>query len=60
MDDMALDVHPEDGAGVSQDLSGIRRQFDATSLAPASHLHLGFDDNRVAEPVRHVEQLARG
>ena len=46
--DVALDVHAEDVAGVGAHLVGVGGQLDAARLAPAAHLHLGLDHDRVA------------
>ena len=58
LDDVALDVHPEDGLGVGARLVGVGRELDAARLAAATHLHLRLHDHRVAERVGHLDRLA--
>jgi hypothetical protein len=51
LDDVALDVEPEDVAGVLAGLVGVVGQLHAARLAAATDLHLGLDDDRVADAV---------
>jgi hypothetical protein len=48
LDHMALDVEPEDVAGVGADLVGVGGQLDAARLAAAPDLHLCLDHHGVA------------
>ena len=48
LDDVALDVHAEDVAGVLADLGLVVGELDAAGLAAAADLHLGLDDDGVA------------
>ena len=48
LDDVALDVHAEDVAGVHAHLVGVVGQLDAAGLAATADLHLRLDDDRVA------------
>ncbi len=59
LDDVALDVHPEDRVGVRADLVGVGSELDAAGLAPAAHLHLGLHHDRVAEGVGRLDGLRR-
>ena len=45
---VALDVEPEDVAGVQAHLVGVGGQLHAAGLAAATHLHLRLDHDRVA------------
>ena len=45
LDHVALDVEPEDVAGVQPHLVGVVGQLDAAGLATATDLHLGLDDD---------------
>jgi hypothetical protein len=60
LDDVALDVHPEDVPGVESDLVGIVGELDATGLAASSHLDLGLDDDRVAGGLGGRDRLVDG
>ena len=48
LDDVALDVHPEDVPGVGAHLVGVVGELDAAGLAAAADLHLRLDDDRIA------------
>ena len=48
LDEVALDVHAEDVAGVLAHLGLVVGELDAAGLAAAADLHLGLDDDRVA------------
>ena len=52
LDDVALDVHAEDVAGVLAHLGLVVGELDAAGLAAAADLHLGLDDHGVAGLVR--------
>ncbi len=47
LDDMALDVHAEDVAGVQAHLIGVVGELDPARLAAPTDLHLGLDHHRV-------------
>ena len=54
---MALDVEPEDVAGMEADLVRVGSQLDPARLASASHLHLRLDDHRVARRLGLLDGL---
>ena len=60
LDHVALDVEPEDVAGVGADLVGVVGQLDAAGLAAAPHLDLGLDHHRVARRLRLGDGLVHG
>ena len=60
LDDVALDVHAEDVAGVRADLVGVVGELDAAGLAAPAHLHLGLDDDRVPGGVGLTHRLVDG
>src|SRR5262249_45586875 len=45
----ALDIHPEDSVGRRASLLWGVAKLDAAGLAAATDIHLGLDDNRLAE-----------
>ena len=47
LDDVALDVHAQDVAGVQSHLVGVVGELDATGLAAAADLHLRLDHDGV-------------
>ena len=49
LDDVALDVEPEDGLRGLLRLVGVLRDLDAARLAAAARLHLGLDHDDAAE-----------
>ncbi len=55
--EMALDVHPENVAGVLAHLVGVGGELDATGLPAAADLHLGLDDDGVAGGVGSGDRL---
>ncbi len=52
LDEVALDVHPEDVPGVLADLGLVVGELDAAGLAAATDLHLRLDDDGIAGLVR--------
>jgi hypothetical protein len=60
LDDVALDVHPQDVPGVQADLVGVGGQFDATRLAAPTDLHLRLDDDRIAGALGGGDRLVDG
>jgi hypothetical protein len=58
-DDVAVDVHPEDGAGVLFGLVGAVGKLDPTRLAPSSRQHLGLDDHLAAQLLGSRSSLLR-
>ena len=56
----AADVHAEDRLGVGPRLVAVLRHLDAAGLAAPADLHLCLDDDRIADPVGHVERLVDG
>ena len=50
--EVALDVHPEDVAGVLADLGLVVGELDAAGLASAADLHLRLHDDGITGPVR--------
>ena len=57
LDDVALDVEPEDVAGVLAHLVGVGGELDAAGLAAPADVHLGLDDHRVADRVGRGDRL---
>ena len=51
VDDVTLDVHPEDVRRVRAALVGVGRELDAAGLASPADLHLRLDDDRIADAV---------
>ena len=58
---MALDVHAQDVRGVLAALVGVARELDAAGLPAPADLHLGLDDDRIADAIgrgdRGVDRL---
>src|SRR5487761_1221286 len=57
---MALYIHAQNGPGVGPGLLGSGGQLDASRLSPATHLDLGLDYDRVANPVGPLDDLVGG
>ncbi len=54
---VALDVEPEDVAGVQPDLVGVGGQLHPTRLAATTHLHLGLDHDGVSRGLGLLDRL---
>ncbi len=60
LDDVALDVHPEDVAGVLAYLGLVVGELDAAGLATTADLHLRLDDDGVAGLIGLLHRLVDG
>jgi hypothetical protein len=58
--DMSLDVHAEDVAGVLARLALVRSELDATCLAATADQNLRLDDDRIADLVGSDDRVLDG
>ena len=58
LDDVALDVEPDDVLRVLLGLVRVGCELDAARLAAPAREHLGLDDDRAAEHLRRLPRLA--
>ena len=55
--DVALDVEAEDVAGVEPRFVRVLGELHPTGLAPAAHLDLGLDDDRIADALGRGDRV---